>query len=106
MGNRVPLAAWPKVWVTSRAASKIVIEYRGFWATIANTAAAPTQTIQARVRAKRISLKQAARLLNYSEGHVLRLIRQGILKSYQRSPQCPHTFDQAYIAQKVNDWGR
>lgn len=53
-----------------------------------------------------ISLKQCARLLNYSEIHVRRLIAQGAIPKKQRGPQCRLSFDRDVIIDLKRQWGR
>lgn len=53
-----------------------------------------------------ISLKQAARMLNYSEGHLHRLVQAGNLPAIQRQKHCPLRFKRTDIEAKKAEWGR
>lgn len=63
-------------------------------------------TAQPSTQPATISLKQAARILNYSEGHVRRLISEGHIPKMQRDRGCAIRLDADVIEQLKRQWGR
>lgn len=53
-----------------------------------------------------LTVKDAARLLGYSEMHVYRLIAEGELQKRQRGKHCRIALDRRHVEAKKREWGR